>query len=161
MVKVRGFCESPGSTATDSLERLSLDVSFEPFHDALFHAWYFSRSAQMIGSPIAVPVPVDPGSGLNLLIEITHTGDSQPLVRNIKLSTDDGTDTPKLRAGHYFISLQDPGADDPDWGELVVQYDDSAESGTRLNHASSEGDGARRTTPFLVLAVDFPGEEAL
>jgi hypothetical protein len=158
VVKVRGFCDSAGVSATASIERLSLDVSFEPFHDALFHAWYYSRAAQTSGSPIAVPVPIDPGHGLTLVLEFTRSGDTQPVVQTINLSTGDGSETPKLRAGHYFVSLQDPSEEHPDWGDFVVQHDDSLAGEACFAQASSPGDDAPHAAPFLVLAVDFPDD---
>ncbi len=117
----------PVEDRPDDLASLSLDVPFEPFHDAIFHAWGFENGTPPCAWPgTAFTVPIDGASGLTLIFDIAETGERRGqeasptgssevpeagttrVVTRFSLGRE--RQTAKLRRGVYVVAWRGPSA---------------------------------------------------
>ncbi len=125
-VRLHGMFPVEDRPAVD-LASLSLEVSFEPFHDTMFHAWGFENGALPCVRPgTAFTVPIDRASGLTLAFDIADSRaqrGEETLAAGSPEDPKSGTtrvvtrfslgrepQTAKLRRGVYFVAWRGPSA---------------------------------------------------
>lgn len=163
----------------DDLASLSLDVSFQPFHDTMFHAWGFENGALPCVRPgTAFTVPIDGASGLTLAFDIAETGERCGQETSPTGSSEDpkaGTtrvvtrfslgrepQTAKLRRGVYFVAWRGPSAKPlRSWRRYrILSRDVEAQDGVGSDachfHLVRRRDERTPTdATFAVLSVDY------
>jgi hypothetical protein len=131
-LKLYGFCTDEAETRAAQVERLSLDVSFAPFHDTVFRAWSFQNSISASSScPTAMTVPIDAGHGLNMQMSVQQVADGPSRHVPLQLAVNGGG-SPKLREGYYFVGLPDQSGSLPEWDSYIVRNAPHTPSLSRL-----------------------------
>jgi hypothetical protein len=149
-LKLHGFCTDKAETRVAQVEKLSIDVSFAPFHDIVFRAWSFQNSIPASSScPTAMTVPIAASHGLNMNLTVQQTADSPTLHIPLQLAAN-GSDKPKLREGHYFLGMPGQDSSVPKWDDYVLRNDPDIPVVTRL---ASSGASARTSGPVFMFSV--------
>ena len=110
------------------LPGLSIDVHFDPYHRAPFHAWQFDPSASS-SSPAGVSftVPIAKTTGLTLSFAIAEGrdqrsgADASPRRISTRFSLGREPGQPKLRRGVYFIAWRGSNSKPlPSWRRYLI-----------------------------------------
>jgi hypothetical protein len=149
---IRGLFPQLDPVALHGLEMLTVDVAYEPYHTTPFQAWsFFNGSTPRSSSPVALTLPVDAATGLNLVVTYRTTSMPEPIAVMARFALRDEDDTPKLRAGTYFVGLPDQHGTFPDWQQYQVQRDDGT-NGCATGALSCTASG-HASHPYLMLSV--------
>jgi hypothetical protein len=114
--KVLELCPSNDPVALETLQWLTVDVAYTPYHDTHFLAWsFYNGSVPRLSAPLAVTVPIEEPAGLHLLVSYQIAGASELVQSVVRLSTGQESGTPKLATGIYVVALAGTDGTLPDW----------------------------------------------
>ncbi len=119
--KILGLYPANDPAAHASLDWLTIDISYAPYHDTPFMAWSFRNGpVPRSSSPFTVTVPVEESAGLNLLVSYRLAGAVAPVESTIRFAAGRESGTPKLAEGVYLIALPDAHQALPDWQQYEL-----------------------------------------
>lgn len=156
--RIHGLNPTTDTSALALVEWLTIDVSYVPYHDTPFQAWTFvNGTVPRVSSPLAITVPIEESTGLQLLVAYKLAGASGPVQSTVQFSTGAQRGAPKLAEGTYLIGLPDANNVLPDWNQhhLLVESTSGSSRQHNILHLYEESSGvnipARR--PHVLLSI--------
>jgi hypothetical protein len=156
-VSILGLYPRADMAALGHLESVAIDVLYAPFHDLEFRAWEFTNGATpRVGSPIAVNVPVDADTGLNVRLTYRLSGAEAATSSTATFALDSDPRSIKLREGVYLIALPDANAALPSWSRYSAPALNAGDRGPRMLHRHEWYASQARPSsqPYVMLSIE-------